>query len=67
MTDRARREFASGQNIYVLAAEAFFHHIFALIGESGRVVFTEHVGNTLEELGLDHTDRRAWADLLIDA
>jgi hypothetical protein len=66
VTDRARRELASGQNIYILEAEPFFHQVMALIGENGRVEFIEQVGVVLEELGMDNTDRRAWADLLLE-
>ncbi len=65
VTERIRSEFASGQNIYVLDAEAFINHIMALIGETGRTAFIEQVSVVLEELGMDYTDRQEWANLLI--
>ena len=64
VTERVQSEFASGQNIYVLDAEPFFNHVMALIGETGRAMFIEQVGKVIEELNLDYTDRRVWANLL---
>ncbi len=66
VTERARSEFASGQNIYVLEAEPFFYHMMAVIGETGRLAFIEQIGAVLDELGMDYTDRRDWADQLIE-
>ena len=65
VADRVRSEFSSGQNIYVLNAETFLNNVLALVGESGMAIFVHEVGVVLDELQLDYTDRRAWADLLI--
>lgn len=61
---RANREFAAGQSIYLVSADEFMNSISALLGEAGRRVFVVHIGEVLDEYGLDYTDRSAWADLL---
>jgi len=61
--ERAQREFSSGQNIYLLNADIFIEQILSLIGEEGRLLFLELVGQALEEFRLDFKDRRD-ADIL---
>jgi hypothetical protein len=64
VSERARSEFANGQNVYVLAAEPFVSDAMALMGETGRLGLIEEIGTVLEELSMDYADRRAWADFL---
>ncbi|SHK64337.1 restriction endonuclease, SacI family [Alicyclobacillus tolerans] len=63
--ERAQREFASGQNIYLLHVDVFMEQILSLIGEDGRLLLIEKVGNALEEFRLDFKDRKDWADILV--
>lgn len=62
--ERAQREFASGQNVYLFEVGTFYTHILGLMGEVGRVSFLVLVGKALEELQLDFRDRKEWAKLL---
>lgn len=62
--ERASAEFGSGLNIYLFDADSFFSTVLGLVGENGRRVFLEQIGNTLEKYNLDFRDRRDWAELL---
>jgi hypothetical protein len=64
---RIRREFTSGQNVYVVSFTAFALGILILIGEDGRVEFLREVGSELDRVGARIEHRRAWADLLKQA
>jgi hypothetical protein len=46
--ERIRREFASGQNIYVSKFLDFSSGILILLGERGRAIFLGHVGRELD-------------------
>lgn len=61
---RIRREFTSGQNVYVVRFAEFALGIFILFGEEGRVEFLKEVGAELERINARIEHRRAWADLL---
>ena len=58
------REFASGQNIYVMSLTKLAEVSLALIGEEGRREFLIEVGSHLDEHRSDITHRRVWAELL---
>ncbi len=62
---RAQREFSSGQNIYLLHVDVFMEQVLSLIGEEGRLLLLEKIGNALEEFRLDFKDRNDWADILV--
>lgn len=62
---RAQREFSSGQNIYLLHVDVFTEQILSLLGEEGRLLLLEQIGNALEEFRLDFKDRNDWADILV--
>jgi hypothetical protein len=58
------REFASGQNLYLLDWDEFLGTCLMLFGESRRRAFLENVGSVLDALRLDLAHRRRWAELL---
>ncbi len=58
------REFASGQNIYVMSLTKLAEVSLALIGEEGRREFLIEVGSHLDEHRSDITHRRVWSELL---
>ncbi len=58
------REFASGQNIYVMSLSKLAEVSLALIGEEGRRGFLIEVGSQLDEHRSDIRHRRRWAELL---
>jgi hypothetical protein len=60
------REFASGQNIYVLDLSRLAEGLLALLGEAGRTRFLREVGRNLAEYALQVHHRRRWAELLRD-
>ena len=60
------REFASGQNIYVLDLSRLAEGLLALLGEAGRTRFLREVGRNLDEYALQVHHRRRWAELLRD-
>jgi len=62
--EAAEREFAAGQNVYLLPFDDFISAVLMWLGGPGRHAFTENVGKILDEFGHDYTDRRAWADIL---
>lgn len=59
-----KKEFVSGQNIYIFNILDFAASLFALLGEAGRREFLENVGKTLDTYGSAIEHRKAWADLL---
>jgi hypothetical protein len=59
-----KKEFASGQNIYIFNIFDFANSLFALLGETGRREFLETVAKVLEKYGSAIEHRKAWADLL---
>lgn len=61
--DLLRKEFIGGQNIYTTDLASFARAILAILGEEGRSLFVQFVGNQLNE----HSDirhRKQWARLL---
>ncbi len=58
------REFASGQNVYVLDLRRLAEGLLALLGESGRTRFLREVGRSLDEYALQVHHRRRWAEFL---
>jgi hypothetical protein len=58
----ARKEFASGQNIYVSDFVQFFDTCLVLFGEQGRHAFLRAVGDALDENRADISHRRAWRE-----
>jgi hypothetical protein len=58
------KEFASGQNVYVLNLERLAEGLLALFGEKGRTRFLREVGNSLDAYALSVLHRRRWAELL---
>jgi hypothetical protein len=59
-----RKEFSSGQNIYLLSLGTFVSDMLALLAERGRKKFLVKVGNTLDKYASEIQHRRAWSDLL---
>jgi hypothetical protein len=64
---RITREFASGQNIYVVRLEDFAKGILTILGESGRVDYLHEVGDELDRATSPIPHRKAWAALLQEA
>jgi hypothetical protein len=64
VSDRIEKEFASGQNIYILEALKFLEGVLSLSGEAARRVFLVNIGAVAEELRLDFSDRKQWEDIL---
>ncbi|MBN2379715.1 restriction endonuclease, SacI family [candidate division WOR-3 bacterium] len=62
--DLIKKEFASGQNIYILRLTELLPTIFVFLGEVGRRKFMINVGEVLDKYGSRLRDRREWADLL---
>lgn len=62
--DKISKEFSSGQNVYITDLSEFSTGIFMLLGEEGRVIFINKVGEELDRAGSSIVDRRAWAQLL---
>jgi len=58
------REFAVGQNIYILPLNIFMPSLLVLLGEDGRIDFLKRVGKTLDKYGSAIQHRRAWAELM---
>lgn len=58
------KEFVSGQNIYIFDLLKLLSSILALLGESGRKMFLDFVGQELDRHRSDIAHRRAWANLL---
>ena len=61
--ETVNKEFVSGQNIYITDLDSLARVLLALIGEDGRRLFFELVGEQLD-LYSDVHHRRAWATLL---
>jgi len=59
-----RKEFVSGQNIYIFSLSKFAPVLLALMGEKGRREFLVNVGRILDNYGSTLKDRQAWAELL---
>ncbi|MEA3311362.1 MAG: hypothetical protein U9Q76_03995 [candidate division WOR-3 bacterium] len=59
-----RKEFVSGQNIYIFSLGEFAPVLLALLGEKGRREFLINVGQVLDKYGSTLKDRQAWAKLL---
>lgn len=62
--DLVEKEFASGQNIYILKLTDLLPTLFVFIGEEGRRRFMNKVGEVLDKYGSRFRDRRHWAALL---
>jgi len=63
VAELSRREFATGQNVYVCDFEQFLESILVLVMENGRRIILVQVGNELDEKA-DLAHREAWRDLL---
>ncbi len=59
-----KKEFVSGQNIYIFDILEFAASLLALLREVGRREFLESVSKTLDKYGSAIEHRKAWADLL---
>jgi len=59
-----RREFSSGQNVYIFTLVSFARSTLALLGERGRSRFLDAVGAQLDAYASDVRHRKAWAELL---
>lgn len=59
-----RKEFISGQNIYIFSLSEFAPVLLALMGERGRREFLVNVGQVLDKYESTLKDRQAWAELL---
>lgn len=59
-----KKEFRSGQNIYIVSLLDLCRHLLALLGESGRQVFLQEIGAQLDNYGSPIGSRQAWAELL---
>lgn len=64
--DKLRKEFSSGQNIYIFNLIPFSEVIFALIGEEGRREFIKEVGKVLDEYSSPLISRQTWSLLLAE-
>lgn len=60
----ANKEYSSGQNIYIFSFSGFAESLIALLGEEGRRVFLENVGNTLDKYEYSIQHKKDWAYLL---
>jgi len=60
------REFARGQNLYVMDIFSLGKAALALLGEEGRIEFLAEVGRQLDKYRSDIVHRRAWSVLLGD-
>ncbi len=58
------KEFASGQNVYILNLVKLAEGLLALLGERGRTRFLREVGSSLDAYALSVLHRRRWAELL---
>jgi len=58
------REFAGGQNLYIMDFFSLAGTVLALLGESGRAQFAAEVGRQLDTYRSDIAHRRKWAYLL---
>ena len=63
--DTQRKEFAAGQNLYVTDFREFLNSCLILLGERGRRMFLQSVGDELDAKRADLTHRQKWRDLLI--
>ena len=59
-----KQEFAAGQNIYIFDLNGLAHVCLALLGEPGRRLFLEYIGQELDRYHSTISDKRAWANLL---
>jgi len=59
-----RKEFATGQNLYVSEFEPFLRTCLILFQESGRRAFLQAIGEELEAKNADLSHRQKWRDLL---
>lgn len=58
------KEFASGQNLYLVPIEEFARYVLALMGETGRREFLATVGVELDTYRSAFEHRKVWASLL---
>jgi hypothetical protein len=58
------RQFATGQNLYVCEFAGFLATTLILLGEAGRRVLLEHIGEELETQRVDLVHRQQWRILL---
>lgn len=57
-------QFSSGLNIYLEAYHDFSRIALSLVGEIGRRMFLEEVGNSLASQGADRTHKWTWAEIV---
>lgn len=62
--DLIRKQFASGQNIYLCPFDAFLEACLVLFGEAGRRVLLQNVGEELDRIKADFQHRKVWQELL---
>jgi len=65
--ERVEREFAVGQNVYILNLFEFAYSVLVLLGESGRVEFLRSIGAELDRSNAAYAHRKEWMDLLRQA
>lgn len=58
------REFATGQNVYVISFDRILSSCLTLFGELGRRRFLVQVGTVLDEVKADLSHREKWRELL---
>jgi hypothetical protein len=61
---KIKREFTSGQNVYITRLIDFAYSILILFGEEGRGDFIRGIGSELDRVNSLITHRKAWAKLL---
>jgi SacI restriction endonuclease len=64
VSDLLRREFVTGQNVYVVEFSQFLGSCLVLFGETGRVALLRLIGDELEKQKAEIVHRRTWASLL---
>lgn len=64
VNERIQKEFASGQNIYIIEALKFIETAVTLLGEPSRRKFIITIGEVAEELRLDFAGRKQWEEIL---
>jgi hypothetical protein len=64
LSERIKRVFASGQNLYVFSFFPFARSILALGGDPIRITFLQKVGEHLNVWNTQPSHRQAWKKLL---
>lgn len=62
--EKVRREFISGQNVYITSFLDFSYSIFILFGEEGRGSFLRRIGDEMDRVNSEIIHRKTWAKLL---